>query len=86
MHTQDLLDLVVGHVYPLTLSASLRPATANGGANSGAPASTSENHAATVSAAAIALAAGGPGGQALYAARAVAAVCALLDPRCVRWC
>eukprot|EP00198_Chlamydomonas_reinhardtii_P010350 XP_001699687.1 flagellar associated protein [Chlamydomonas reinhardtii] len=79
--TQDLLDLVVGHVYPLTLSASLRPATANGGANSGAPASTSENHAATVSAAAIALAAGGPGGQALYAARAVAAVCALLDPR-----
>ncbi|KAG2436227.1 hypothetical protein HXX76_006538 [Chlamydomonas incerta] len=79
--TQDLLDLVVGHVYPLTLSASLRPATANGGANGGAPASTSENHAATVSAAAIALAAGGPGGHALYAARAVGAVCALLDPR-----
>ncbi|KAG2452827.1 hypothetical protein HYH02_002173 [Chlamydomonas schloesseri] len=78
--TQDLLDLVVGHVYPLTLSASLRPATANG-TNGGAPASTSENHAATVSAAVIALAAGGPDGQALYAAHAVAAVCSLLDPR-----
>ncbi|KAG2499636.1 hypothetical protein HYH03_002575 [Edaphochlamys debaryana] len=65
---QELRDMVVAHVYPLSMGSSVA-------------APGSENHAATVSAAVVALAAGGPGGMALYSARAVAHVCKLLDPR-----
>ncbi|GIL58496.1 hypothetical protein Vafri_13452 [Volvox africanus] len=72
--SQELRDLIQAHVYPLTLSPAMRPGTTGGTGPS------SQNHAETVSAAALALAVGAPNGQ-MYSAGAVAHVCQLVDPR-----
>ncbi|GFR48280.1 hypothetical protein Agub_g10055 [Astrephomene gubernaculifera] len=71
----ELRDLILSHVYPLTLgSPALRPGTAGG------TAAASELHASTLGSAAFAMSGGGAEGP-LYAARAVSYVCQLVDPR-----
>ncbi|EFJ47031.1 hypothetical protein VOLCADRAFT_61911, partial [Volvox carteri f. nagariensis] len=87
--SQELRDLIQGHVYPLTLAppspgAEAARGVGGGGANlhgGNAPSSSStRNHAETVRAAELAMALAESGGP-LYSARAVAHVCQLVDPR-----